>query len=121
MKPLIRQTRGLTALACYALSAWTLLSAAPAALAEGRPFLMPSSIGRASEPVHLSGGRFAPNQALTLLVRTQGGNDVAHSAVADAKGGLSQEVSVPAAGTYIVRVTDSSGRVLARAQFVALQ
>lgn len=121
MKPAIRPTRRLMALGASTLCAWTLMSAAPVALAEGRPFLMPASIARASAPIQLSGGRFEPNQALTLLVRTQGGSDVAHNAVADARGGLSQAVSVPAAGTYIVRVTDSSGRVLARAQFVAVQ
>lgn len=121
MKPAFRPTRRMMALGASTICAWILVTAAPAALAEGRPFLVPASIARVAEPIQLNGGRFEPNQALTLLVRGKGGAEVAHNAVADANGGLAQAVSVPAAGVYFVRVTDSSGRVLARAQFIAAQ
>lgn len=103
------------------LCAWMLVAASPVALADGRPYLAPASIARVAEPVQISGGRFEPNQALTVLVRVQGGAEVAHSTVADAKGGLSQAVPVSTAGVHLVRVTDSSGRVLARAQFIVVQ
>lgn len=106
-----------------ALAIWACLLGAAAlpALAEDRPFIASASIARVVEPVQLSGGRFKPNQALTLFVRTEGGTEVAHNAVSDAKGGLSQSVPVSAAGVHLVRVTDSGGRVLARSQFVVVQ
>jgi hypothetical protein len=110
----------LSALGTSLCCALVLAAAAPAALADGRPYLVPLSLARAAAPIQLTGGRFEPNQALTLLVRAQGGTEVANGAVADGKGALAHEISVPAAGTYFLRITDSSGRVLARMQFVAV-
>jgi hypothetical protein len=104
-----------------AVGACLLGAAALPALAEDRPFLASASIVRVLEPVQLSGGHFKPNQALTLYVRIEGGTEVAHNAVSDAKGDLSQSVPVSGAGVHIVRVTDSGGRVLARAQFVVIK
>ena len=61
-------------------------------------FISGPSIARANTPVLLSGGNFAPNTAVTVMVRSPNGQEAGCGAVANADGTLSDLVTPQSAG-----------------------
>jgi hypothetical protein len=66
-----------------------------------------------------SGGNFTPGTAVTVVVRQPSGAESANSVMVDASGKISYSVTPAVEGVYTIRVTDSSGRTLASANFHA--
>ena len=93
---------------------------APSAWANQTHFAGPSVL-QISSSASFKGGNFAPGTAVTVVVRQPNGAESAHGLMVDSAGKISYTVIPKAAGLYTIRVTDSGGRVLAKAQFNAHQ
>lgn len=60
-----------------------------------------------------------PGASVTVVIRQPDGTETARSAMVDAGGRLSQEITPASGGLHTVRVLDSSGRELAAANFIS--
>ena len=93
---------------------------APGTWASQAHFAGPSVL-HISSSASFKGGNFAPGTAVTVVVRQPNGAESAHSLMVDSGGKIAYTVTPKVEGLYTIRVTDSGGRVLAKAQFNAHQ
>lgn len=111
--PAIRQALAplstLLAGALLAASAWA-----------GTPFISGPSVTKASAPTQFQGSGFAPNAAVTVMIKSPSGTASGHGAVTGAAGELRYTLVAAQAGPYTLTVTDSGGRALATATVAVL-
>lgn len=88
---------------------------AGAAVAADPPFFSGPSMAKPSTPTVFAGKGFAPNASVTLMVRDPAGSTAGYSAVTNAEGALSYQLTPSQTGIYTLTVTDSGGRQLASA------
>ena len=91
---------------------------APSAGANPAHFAGPSVL-QISSSASFRGGNFAPGTAVTVVVRQPNGAESAHGLMVDSAGKITYTMAPKVQGLYTIRVTDSGGRVLAKAQFNA--
>ena len=84
-----------------------------------KPTLSGPSVVSSAKQVEFSGRGFAPNSAVSVSIARAGGAEAHFSAVVGADGSLSYKPTVGAAGPHVLKVLDSSGKVLATANFMA--
>lgn len=89
------------------------------ALAAGQYFSGPS-VAKPSVGTTFSGKGFAPNAALTVMVKQPDGSTAGYSAVAAADGSFAYTLVPVQKGAHTLTVTDSGGRPLATAVFAVL-
>lgn len=99
---------------CLALGFSAALLAA-SAWAGDAPFFSGPSMAKPATPTLFSGKGFAPNAAVTLMVRDPSGSTAGYSAVTSPEGVFSYQLLPSQAGIYTLTVTDSGGRQLASA------
>jgi hypothetical protein len=92
---------------------------ASAALA-AEPFFSGPSMTKPAAATTFSGQGFAPNAALTVMVRAPDGSTAGYSAVAAADGSFAYTLTPSMSGAYTITVTDSSGKALASATVAAM-
>lgn len=85
------------------------------------PYFSGPSIAKLAAGATFSGKGFAPNAAVTVMVRAPNGAEAGFSAVAAADGSFTYKYMPTIAGVYAITVTDSSGKALAKAIFNARQ
>lgn len=86
----------------------------------GTPSFSGPSITKPATPAQFQGLGFAPNAALTVLVKAPGGATSGFGAVAGPNGDFSYTLVAAQTGAYTVTVTDSGGRPLATATVAVL-
>jgi len=114
MKRLL-QSRGARA-AGFVLVGALLAGAAGAA----EPYFSGPSMTKPSAATTFAGKGFAPNAALTVMVKAPDGSTAGYSAVAAADGSFAYTLTPLLRGAYTVTVTDSSGKALASAIVAAM-
>ena len=77
------------------------------------------STARVAQQVTLNGSGFAPNSALSVSVTTPDAVEAHYGAVARAEGSLSYTLLPATPGRYLIKVLDSSGKVLATVNLFA--
>lgn len=84
------------------------------------PYFSGPSMTKPSAATTFSGKGFAPNAALTVMVKAPDGSSAGYSAVAAADGAFSYTLTPVMRGAYTITVTDSSGKALASATVAAM-
>jgi hypothetical protein len=88
-----------------------------AAAQSAPPSLSGPSMARAAEVAEFNGRGFTPNAAVSIAITQPGGAESVYGAVVAGDGSLTYRLTPSAPGTYQIKVTDSGGRVIARATF----
>lgn len=86
----------------------------------GTPFFSGPSMAKASAPAQFQGGGFAPNAAVTVMIKSPSGAASGYGAVTGAAGELRYTLVAAQAGPYTLTVTDSGGKPLATATVAVL-
>jgi hypothetical protein len=107
--PFVNTAAQRVAVALFAIAA----SGAQAQAKTEKTYLSGPSIALANKQASFSGGNFKANSAVTVVVKSPGGNEAAYSAVVDAEGKLVYAFVPTESGIYAVRVTGTDGKVLA--------
>lgn len=79
------------------------------------------SLVRTAQAATFTGQGFAANSALSISILAPGGSESVYGAVAGADGTLNYQISPRTVGVHQLRVLDSSGKVLAHANFIAAE
>ena len=102
---------------------WLLVFTGAAFVASGawanQAHLAGPSVLHVSSAASFSGGNFAPGTAVTVVVRQPNGAESGISVMVDSRGKIAYTMTPSVQGLYTIRVTDSGGRVLAKAHFNA--
>lgn len=107
----------ITGLSQAAIAA-VLCTAAALASADERPHFSGPSVARVGTE-QVFAGKFKPNMAVTVMVRSPSGQEAGFSAVTDSTGRLRYPLTPTQAGSYTLKVVDASGQSLVQAQLYA--
>ena len=99
-------------------SAMTLVAATAGAVQAQPAYLSGPSIASAKQAAIFRGANFAPNSAVTVMVKAPSGTEAGFSAVTDAEGKLVYEFVPTENGMYSLRVVSERGKALASSSIV---